>query len=426
MNLELTLAGQTLPWRMEGSTDMSTWLRGRPWLELGGVKTVRAARGHLDDIMVLIRREARAADDGASDLRIWRLREESLQGGIRQALEEWLNVSPRTEREFLRILGEALEVRPVVFLGWLGDTALPGELIDGARRVAEAVPKLGFKSAPTFVLLHQRRQVIGSTTTVLDTGFPLELAALKKVPGGDLPTAWRTYLHLRVAWEAGGDVEQVLQCDPLGLSELKTGDDEACESLLNQHARKEMERLPAREREQAVRWLEETVAQAPVRGARPGMERGMPAPWMARALLLEGRAPTARQFLQARLVCMPLAELLLTKCLEIEALQRTRLMLQRLPEVVPSEVLVRFERFQGATPSMERELYPATHPAPPNDSWAFATLGEFMENLVGLRPSVRRSLEQLRLLRNAVAHGHYVGWKALTRLWQTEQELEWG
>jgi hypothetical protein len=426
MNVELTLAGCTLPWRMEGSTELSSWLRSRPWLELGGVKTARVARAHLEDTLTLIRREARASDDGVSDLRIWRLREDTLRLGLRQALEEWLDVSPRSEREFLKLLGEALEARPMLFLGWLGESRLPGESIEQARQVAEAVPKTGFRCAPTFVLLHPRQQTTGGTTTVLDTGLPMELTPLKEATGGDAPTLWRTYLHWRVAWEAGGDVERALRCDQLGLAGLRVGDDEACERLLNDHARVELKRMGAPERKQAHQWLEEMLVKNPPRGARPGMAKGTLAPWFARALLLEGSVPTARRFLKARLICTPLAELILTRCFELEALQRTRLMLHGLPEEVPTEARSRFERFQGPALSIERELYPSLHPALPEGPWDFASLGEFMENLVGLKPSTRKPLEQLRVLRNAIAHGHYVGWKALTRLWQAEQELSWG
>jgi len=422
MNVELTLAGCTLPWRMEGATELSSWLRSRPWHGPGGVRTARVAPAHVKDVLKLIRREARAWDDGVSEFRIWDLREDTLQGGLQQALEEWLEVPHRSDREFLKLLGEALEARPMLFLGWLGGARMPEELIGRAHQVTEAVRKLGSRGAPTFVFLHKRQQMTGSTTAVLDTGLPMELTPLKEGLGGELPTLWRTYLHWRVAWECGGDVERALRCDRLGLAELKLGDDEGFERLLNQHARVELERLSAPERKQSLAWLNEVLMKNPTRGMRPGQAKGTLAPWLARALLLQGSAPTARRFLKARLNCTPLAELILTRCFELEAFQRTRLMLQGLPEVVPPEVLTRFERFQGTGPSIERDLYPAGHPALPEDPWDFATLGEFTESFVGLTSRI----QQLRVLRNAIAHGHYVGWRALNRLWQAEQELAWG
>jgi len=437
MNFELTVAGHTSPWRMQGSDAVSGWLRSRPWLELGGVMAAQAAPAQCEEVIAALRREALAADGGFSEVRVSRLRNEDLEFGVRHALEAWMEASPKTELDFLKMLGEALEVRPVLFLGWLGQPDRAGEALQVARQTAESVPKLGFRTGPTLLLLHARLSK-GGTAAVLDRGGPVDLVALKNAPTEDVQTetAWRAYLHLRAAWEAGGDVERTLLLDTLRLGELLIGDDEGCERLLNQHARTVFAALPAREQDACVTRIEELMTGLSAQGSRGGLKASAPGlqgqglalgealpPWLARALLLEGRNPRARQLCGSRLVCTPLAELILTRCFELEALQRTRLSLDRLPETVPDDVRVRFDRFKGAGPNVERELYPADHPAPPNDAWAFATFGEFLDNVIGLRPTLRSSLVQLRLLRNAVAHGHYVGWKALQMLWRTEQAL---
>jgi len=425
MNLEFTTAGYTAPWRMQGSSAVSGWLRSRPWLELGGVMTACVAPAKREEVLTALRREALAADDGTSDLRISRLRDEDLALGVRHALEVWMEASPRTERDFLRLLGEALDVRPVLFVGWLEQADRLGEALHVASQVAESVPKLGFRSGPTLLLLHARSPTMGVTTAVLDTGMPVELVGLRKAPAEDVQTAWRAYLHLRAAWEAGGAVERTVLIDALGLGELTIGDDEGCEQLLNQYARSALSELPTSEVDARISRVDDLMLKEAAPGASGQaftLEMALP-PWLARAFLLELKSPKARQLCGARLVCTPLAELILTRCFELEALQRTRLARYGLTASVPDDVRARFERFKGTGTSTERELYPAAHPAPPHEPWAFASLGEFMDNLVGLRPSLRNALVQLRLLRNAVAHGHYVGWKALQLLWRTEQEL---
>jgi hypothetical protein len=56
-------------------------------------------------------------------------------------------------------------------------------------------------------------------------------------------------------------------------------------------------------------------------------------------------------------------------------------------------------------------VYPAAFPArpvAPDDAWAFASLGENLNSTAGRSRSM---YDNTRLLRNAIAHGHYVNWK---------------
>ncbi len=90
----------------------------------------------------------------------------------------------------------------------------------------------------------------------------------------------------------------------------------------------------------------------------------------------------------------------------------------RIPDTVagtpPLEAVSGFQRYRSP-PSLEAELYPASHPAPPTDAWDFASMGWILPLVdLGSR-DVRRLFDRAKRLRNAVAHGHHVGWQAILR-----------
>jgi hypothetical protein len=53
--------------------------------------------------------------------------------------------------------------------------------------------------------------------------------------------------------------------------------------------------------------------------------------------------------------------------------------------------------------------YPLEHPAPPQNHWDFASLGEVLKASRRQPPLYWRLLE----LRNTLAHCHFVGWKQI-------------
>jgi hypothetical protein len=72
-----------------------------------------------------------------------------------------------------------------------------------------------------------------------------------------------------------------------------------------------------------------------------------------------------------------------------------------------SSALAAFERGRSA----DSARYPVNSPAAPTNGWEFATLGEF---IAALPPTpVRSTLHEIREIRNAMVHGHYVSWHTL-------------
>ena len=143
-----------------------------------------------------------------------------------------------------------------------------------------------------------------------------------------------------------------------------------------------------------------------------GLNDSMPAPWLARGLLLQRPDGVGADCLRGCLVCMPLAQDLLTVCLQLEARERGSLVA---PEDIAadSEATEHWGRFQHGI-SLTYRLYPAGCPAAPGGPWSFASFGQVLRHSGANRR--RDALYRLLELRNHLAHGHYVGWEAVGEL----------
>ncbi len=133
-------------------------------------------------------------------------------------------------------------------------------------------------------------------------------------------------------------------------------------------------------------------------------------PWAARALLAMPRLPKKQVWaLRHHLVCTPLAGEILALCLQFESQIQTRLHGRQDRSNIKAETIENQNRFKSG--SDDFVVYPRAFPASPtseDDVWAFASLGE---NLKSCPPGAVPDLYWHTLrLRNAIAHGHYVGW----------------
>src|SRR5262249_55631063 len=153
----------------------------------------------------------------------------------------------------------------------------------------------------------------------------------------------------------------------------------------------------------------------------PGETRLRPVPWVARALLCLHEGEEVRFLLRGCLVCAPLAKEVLSRCFDLEARERTLCWAERGELPLPREITDRYQKFMEAVPATEYRFYPAGCPAAPTDAWPFATFGELLVNLGHSRQRWPHRYE-LRDLRNALAHGHYVGWYAVQALRRVEQQ----
>ncbi len=242
------------------------------------------------------------------------------------------------------------------------------------------------------------------------------------------PDDWGAYVRARFAWESGGHLDAVKRGWAQVEQGLLRGDDNGLERRLNEHARERWTTLSPTVRPELVRCLVSARAlptNTSMTLRRDGAlvpwalkDSWRAAPWAARAALLEDEAHANDDRLRRLLVCVPLAQALLGRCIELEHEVRSL----GVPLGVPrAETATVFERYQRPSTSDGRR-YPSDTPALPRSAWSFATLGELLE---AQAPSSRAAsvFHDLRGLRNHLAHGHYVSWHTLQDLRRIEAGL---
>jgi hypothetical protein len=235
---------------------------------------------------------------------------------------------------------------------------------------------------------------------------------------------WPAYLHHRAAWEAGGCLTYAMSVGG-ELTRGAAGDDEVVEATLQAHAN---ERLIGHGGRQLLCELmgldsgDSRLSHARLRGLQaellgmslmwrpPTMSSLQVVPWAARALLATPGLPRRQVWaLRHHLVCTPVAGEILTLCLQFESQIQTNLHGRQDREKVPVHTIENHARFKSGCDAFV--VYPRAFPASPDtadDIWAFASLGE---NLKSCPTSAVPDLYwQTLKLRNAIAHGHYVGW----------------
>ena len=116
------------------------------------------------------------------------------------------------------------------------------------------------------------------------------------------------------------------------------------------------------------------------------------------------------QFLRGALLCLPVAQELLTACLLLETQVRGRAALTE-PPPADAECQKPRGKFRAGW-GLTAGLYPAHCPATPAGPWAFASLGEVIARHDPRAPAGDWRHE-VRQLRNHLAHGHNAGWDAV-------------
>ena len=122
-------------------------------------------------------------------------------------------------------------------------------------------------------------------------------------------------------------------------------------------------------------------------------------------------------------MCRPLAREVLGRCLDLEFRERAVCWSNRTRSNPHTEALVRWQEFRTDVAHYARVFYPSDCPAEPGDSWPFTTFGEFLW-ATDPRSSQLAAWRDLRDLRNGLAHGHYLCWRAIIRLLEIEGRLE--
>lgn len=425
MLLEISLAGYSSHWTFRGSRTFSTWAEAKPWLREGGLCVIRTERAEVGDLMTpSICRAVQGSNGGESRLDIRRLEVGGQAGTPIQALLREFELDPaispfearekiRTcllDRSFLLIFVESSPVDPndweaiVNLLEYYRKSANPVRLaavVIDCRGIVSSEPVCDFLNGrPT-------HHVLSEVSSIVDEG-----------------SLWPAYLHHRAAWEAGGSLSYAMSL----ACELELGascDDESVELALQNHANMRLSNHSGRQLlyelvdlgaggarlEQArIRDLQAESFALNLLWRPPSMNSLHVVPWAARALLAEPRLPKKQVWaLRHHLVCAPLAGEIMSLCLQFESQIQTRLHGRQDRSRISDKTITNQNRFKSG--SDDFVVYPRAFPALPtseDDVWAFASLGENLKSCssIGVPDLYWRTLG----LRNAIAHGHYVGW----------------
>ena len=425
MQLEISIAGYASNWTFRGSRTFSTWAEAKPWSHEGGLCVIRTESTDVADLVIpSIRRAVHGANSGEARLDVRRLEVGGEAGTPTQALlrdfELDQTISPFEARDKIRacLLDRSfvlvfVEVAPVDVGDWeaiVGLLEYYRKSTNPARLSAVVIDSRGVvRSEPVCDFLNGRptHYVLSEVSSTMDEGLH-----------------WPAYLHHRAAWEAGGCLSYATSVG----SELPrgaAGDDEAIEVALQAHANDhllghagrqllcELVGLGsggARPSPTRLRGLQGDLLAMSLMWRPPSMSSLHVVPWAARALLAMPGLPRKQVWaLRHHLVCSPVAGEILSLCLRFESQIQTKLHGRQDCVKLSAQTISNQNRFKSG--SDDFIVYPRAFPALPDtadDVWAFASLGENLKSCpVGAVPDLY--WDTLRL-RNAIAHGHYVGW----------------
>ncbi len=425
MQLEISSAGYASNWTFRGSRTFSTWAEAKPWSHEGGLCVIRTESTDVADLVIpSIRRAVHGANSGEARLDVRRLEVGGEAGTPTQALlrdfELDQTISPFEARDKIRacLLDRSfvlvfVEVAPVDVGDWeaiVGLLEYYRKSTNPARLSAVVIDSRGVvRSEPVCDFLNGRptHYVLSEVSSTMDEGLH-----------------WPAYLHHRAAWEAGGCLSYATSVG----SELPrgaAGDDEAIEVALQAHANDhllghagrqllcELVGLGsggARPSPTRLRGLQGDLLAMSLMWRPPSMSSLHVVPWAARALLAMPGLPRKQVWaLRHHLVCSPVAGEILSLCLRFESQIQTKLHGRQDCGKLSAQTISNQNRFKSG--SDDFIVYPRAFPALPDtadDVWAFASLGENLKSCpVGAVPDLY--WDTLRL-RNAIAHGHYVGW----------------
>lgn len=451
MDLRVTLAGSDARWRFADSLHLEAWLASRPWVEGGGVRLVETSGTEQARLLQeALPGAVHAWDQGRSNIVTRVLTDFSPAGDARElvssGLQGPLEQTPRKALEAgVRVLGEQQTL--VVLDGTELSEAAVRRFVEVATQACSDMAKLSPLAALTALVLHPP----GLRHTEPSWRFAMGGPTGELLGRADAPPSqqWASYVHTRLAWEVAGSLDAALQWNALA-SALAPGDDAGLEALLNTLADEAWRQLPAEYqalpsdylRLLAASWgSEELVRVTAALGTarlcwRPlGVGHARPAPWVARALIRKGGlSPQAKAQLRACLTCAPLAREILSRCLDLESYLRARHAADLRPGVA-AEGQADFDSFWGkgaptgrgtgpvAQGAFDRQHYPdGAAAAQALDASAFLTMGGFLSG-VSVSGTRRAQMHNVRMLRNSVAHCHYVSWASLRMLASLESQL---
>jgi hypothetical protein len=434
MLLNVNLVGHNAPWRFPGTERLDRWVSDCPWSDQGGIFGLRVRPGeHVSLLQEQLARHITAAPTVVPIVESRTFPNGTPVTSIRDIVGEFVGAgSGLSRREWLEVVASELSARRLVLL--LDVSAVEEPLSswwDDAASLSNDLRKTLETAALTVVVLGEGLPVDDSFD--FRAGEPLPDISWLHTP---LVSAWRAYVHRRIAWEAGGFLPRALAWSRNWESSVSEADDGLLEGWFTSRAEEEWATLSTDLQDLVQRYsalageetppaahllapLETSLKNAGLLWRPYGDVRLHLLPWVARVLLNRGVSPASRPMLRGELAVPGLTGLLFARCLEVEARRRARLRPSGMPK---PETTNAFQNIQHRSTKSAARYYPENHPAPPDDVWWVASLGEVLSRVPPQAPH-RDRLYDLLGLRNAVAHGHPCGWQAILELRQLEATL---
>lgn len=425
MQLEISIAGHTSNWTFRGSRTFSTWAEAKPWSQEGGLCVIRTESAKVADLVIpSVCRVAHGANGGEARLDVRRLEVGGEAGTPTRALlrefELDPTINPFEAREKIRIclldrcfLLVFVESAPVDINDWESIVSL----LEYYRKSTNPVRL-------SAVVIDGRGAVRSEPVCDFLNGRPTDHVLSEVSSAMDESLLWAAYLHHRVAWEAGGCLSYAMS---LGseMTHGAVGDDEGVEVSLQKHANELLASHAGRQLlfelvglgsgggqpdQTRLRCLQAELLAINLMWRPPSMSSLHVVPWAARALLAVPGLPKKQVWvLRHHLVCAPIAGEILSLCLQFESQIRSKLHGRQNRGKISLQTIENQDRFKSGRDDFV--VYPRAFPASPvteGDVWAFASLGESLSSCP--MSAVSDLYWDTLKLRNAVAHGHYVGW----------------
>jgi hypothetical protein len=440
VNLPVNLAGHAGRWRFHGSSRIDDLLINAPWGSGGGVIIVRTVLGFSRDVTDALVRDIRAVEGGRVGARILPVPPEQLGDGLVQALDRFRRpgADPRQAGlEQLDRVADWLTNQPMVLLVGPAPTGLAPTVLAEARDLHDWTLKKASERAVTVLMLDTPNDRSGGGSIDLTVGWPVDATLPNNAEGAG--RLWRSYLHVRVAWETAGDLSRASRWSAAGFCSLADEDDNGCEDLLNRLSAEEYGKAGSSMQKSLTDYINAFLH--PIRSRSNLLQRAddlsrdglvwcpdgsgwpQPVPWAARAALSTNALPDAKSLLCGCLICRPLARELQGRCLDLESRERAVCWTSRMKNVPHPDADRRWQEYSADPAYHARAFYPVGCPAEPTDSWPFTTFGEFLHATSPNSPKWT-VWHDLRELRNGLAHNHYLCWGVVVKLLDIESRLD--
>lgn len=425
------LSGHYASWRFPGSPEFAVWAKSKPWKRERCVVVQAASETAWSRMRESFERSLSMSDwpECRVQVRQGILSENDTFGAAAcRALDAGDRCEKWSRMQLVRFAAESTAVSPTVFSAvfnpsvWSGSCSVRETIarrLEEASQFTDAVHKVDQPGALGSVLIVQSPSEISLPENCIDLRFGMPDVNETALLGPDRRTAWNAYVHLRIAWDVGGDLEIAEELEELVAARCPVEDDTKLEAALCEFARGMANRWNGEYKTlnaklgQADAAFFDRLPLGRLTRLTVGQSRMEVCPWVARAILAECITHPAGLYLRYRLRCQPLANFILARCGDFEArLRATQAPVRESLDAFGDEACHLLESFNRCAHDPVRLHYPAPHPSPPSFASEFATLGAWLR----AQPPRPQSNYDLKDLRNAMAHGHYCSWHTVSTL----------